>query len=121
MDPVSLSGVVATSSNTSALQATSQSSSTSGASTGTTSTSSSSSSGSVYYSSPIISFDAGTGDVVWKYRDTSTGEILYQSPSAAALQYERSQKLAETTSTSLGKETGGQNQSRVGQNVTLYG
>lgn len=120
MDPVSLSGVAATSSNTSVLQATSQSG-TSGASTGTTSTSSSSSSGSVYYSSPIISFDAGTGDVVWKYRDTSTGEILYQSPSAAALQYERSQKLAETTSKSPGKETGGQNQSRVGQNVTLYG
>jgi hypothetical protein len=47
------------------------------------------------YSSPIMSFDQVTGDIIWVYRDPQTGDTLYQSPARATLLYERSQRLAE--------------------------
>lgn len=47
------------------------------------------------YSSPVMSFDTVTGDIIWQYRDPETGDNLYQSPSRATLLYERSQRLAQ--------------------------
>lgn len=116
MDTVALSGLAATSSSSQTLQSSSATSRTvsSGGTSATTSTPT------IFYSSPIVDFDAATGALIWKYRDPTTGDFLYQSPSRTALLYERSQRLAE----SQGKpaETGQTSgQSRIGRNVTIFG
>lgn len=118
MDTVALSGLAATSSSSQTLQSSSAANRT--ASSGGTSTTTSTPTPTIFYSSPVVDFDAATGALIWKYRDPTTGDFLYQSPSRTALLYERSQRLAE----SQGKpaetgQTGGQG--RIGQNVTIFG
>ena len=47
----------------------------------------SSASSEVYYSSPVFTLDAQTGSLIQEWRDTKTGDELYQSPTRAALLY----------------------------------
>jgi hypothetical protein len=47
------------------------------------------------YSSPVIALDAVTGAMIWQYRDSSSGEQLYQSPSRTALLYQRSDHMSQ--------------------------
>ena len=109
MDTLGLSGVAGLSPSSQ----TQQSSSAISGTTASTATSTSSSDTSVFYSSPIIDFDTATGALIWKFRDTKTGDFLYQSPSRTTLLYERSQRLTE----SEGKSS----TSSTSQKVSIYG
>ncbi|MDO8606241.1 MAG: hypothetical protein Q7R40_06880 [Phaeospirillum sp.] len=111
MDTVSLSGVSAVSSGSQSLQTTSAVGKAASSAVETEDTSDST----VFYSSPVISFDTTTGALVWKFRDSTTGNVLYQSPSRTTLLYERSQRLAEEQG---GKADG---QGQIGRNVSVYG
>jgi hypothetical protein len=46
------------------------------------------------YSTPIYSIDSSTQSTIIEYRDQTSGVELYQIPTRATLQYERSQRLA---------------------------
>jgi hypothetical protein len=108
MDTVGLSGISGTSPSSQPQRSTTDSSVAADSSSPT-----SSSDSSVFYSSPIIDFDTATGALIWKFRDTKTGDFLYQSPSRTTLLYERSQRLAE----SEGKGSS----SDSGQKLSIYG
>ena len=109
MDTLGLSGVAGLSPSSQTQQSTSAISGSKASSAASTSSSDTS----VFYSSPIIDFDTATGALIWKFRDTKTGDFLYQSPSRTTLLYERSQRLAESE--------GQSKTSSNGQKVSLYG
>ncbi|HIJ37603.1 MAG TPA: hypothetical protein HPP80_01790 [Rhodospirillaceae bacterium] len=48
---------------------------------------------SVYYASPVVTFDSATGAIIEEWRDSKTGAELYQSPTQAALLYAHTQAL----------------------------
>ena len=109
MDTVGLSGIAGTSPSSQTQQSTTAKSGSAAASA----TSATSSDSSIFYSSPVIDFDTATGALIWKFRDTKTGDFLYQSPSRTTLLYERSQRLTE----SEGKSS----TSSTSQKVSIYG
>jgi len=107
--------------STSSSAASSGTSSSSATSSGTSSSSAAgtgaSSTQAAFYASPILTFDAETGAIVWEYRDTSTGAFEYQSPSRAALLYGQSQQLTGGGQAGFGgSQVGG-----IGRTVSLYG
>ncbi len=112
MDSAGLSGLAAVSSSSQTLQATNANSAT--ASSATDSGTSSTATSSTFYSSPVLSFDTVTGALIWEYRDTTTGEFQYQSPSRATLLYEQSQQLTQSQGSSA-------KSSSIGRSVTVYG
>ena len=109
MDTVGLSGIAGVSPSSQTQQSTTTKSGSAAASSSSTSSSDSS----IFYSSPIIDFDTATGALIWKFRDTKTGDFLYQSPSRTTLLYERSQRLTESE--------GKSNTGSTSQKVSLYG
>ena len=113
MDTAGLSGLAALSSSSQTLQATNASSA---AAASSTASGTSSSSQSVFYASPIMSFDTVTGALIWEYRDTTTGAFEDQSPSRATLLYEQSQQLTGSQGASSKAS-----QSSTGQSVSIYG
>ena len=78
----------------------------------------SSSSGDVYYSSPVFTLDAQTGSLIQEWRDSKTGEELYQSPTRAALLYG---KTADATGASSAPASGQQPGNTSGGKVSLLG
>lgn len=103
MSTIGLNGVTATVFiPTSAPQSTDSSASeaTSASSKDTTSSSAASSSNStIFYSSPVLVFDSVGGAMAWQYRDTSTGDKLYQSPNTTALLYRQAAEREQSQKT----------------------
>ncbi|CAA7617359.1 hypothetical protein MCP1_20192 [Candidatus Terasakiella magnetica] len=103
MSTIGLNGITATvyvptsasqSTGTSATEATSTSNK-----TATSTSTSSSSNSAIFYSSPVLVFDPVGGAMAWQYRDTSSGDPLYQSPSTTALLYRRTAEREQSQKT----------------------
>ena len=77
----------------------------------------SSSSGDVYYSSPVFTLDAQTGSLIQEWRDSKTGDELYQSPTRVALLYGKTADAAGTSSAKTSSQTG----SKSSGGVSLLG
>jgi len=114
MDPIS--GIGSATSTTS-VQSTQTSSASGSSSSSSQASSSSSTTSNTFYSSPIFTLDALTGAYITEWRDTKTGEELYQSPTRAALLYGGAQDLPPTppkSSTSAAND-------QTTKSVSLYG
>lgn len=121
MDVTGLSPV----SSTDPLSASRASASTSNASSQSSSDSSSSTTSSqVYYSSPVVTVDAVTGALIEEWRDSQTGNELYQSPTRTALLYGQAQSLAASKSSNTGASginPASYGAGKPGQTISLYG
>jgi len=68
----------------------------------------------VYYPSPVTTTDPVTGALIQEWRDPTTGDELYQSPTRAAQLYGKSQDSAGPASSAAPAQTGASRGGGVG-------